>query len=234
MGSEGASVDAERNKSSDAKPAVDDKRDGRAAAGAMPTGQSLGQRQLQKRAVVGGAGDEAERRADQAADHVMRMAEPGKPAESAPTAPPSPPAAAGAEPPVRRVADPATEQKVPGTPTVKPVGAGSAGGAGPDTATPAGPAPLVAPPIAAGAKPAESGTPAPDPEPPAPEGEPPARDTPAVPLLPFRRLRPHDACRQAPPRPRTRPRRPAAAGCEPESSAWSGWRRDPAGKGETR
>jgi len=209
VGTESASADAERKKAADSKPAADDKRMGTAAAGggAAPptaTGASLGERQLQKKAVVGGADDESEKKADQAADHVMRMADPTK--QAAPTPPgPAPPAAApgagsapatvpassaaaaaatsqgpATEQPVRRAADPATEQKVPGTPTAKPVGTGSAGGAGPDTATPAGPAPMVSPPIAAGSKPAETGTPAPEPEPPAPAGEAPARDTPAI------------------------------------------------------
>jgi Domain of unknown function (DUF4157) len=195
VGTESASADAERKKAADSKPAADDKRMGTAAAGggAAPpavTGAGLGERQLQKKAVVGGADDESEKKADQTADQVMRMADPTKqatptPQGPAPAAGPAPGAAAASqgpatEQPVRRAADPATEQKVPGTPTAKPVGTGSAGGAGPDTATPAGPAPMVSPPIAAGSKPAETGTPAPEPEPPAPAGEAPARGTPAV------------------------------------------------------
>src|SRR2546429_136143 len=53
--------------------------------------------------------------------------------------------------------------------------------AAPPPARRAGPAPLAAPPAAAGPRPAETGTPAPDAEPPAPEGEAPARETPQVP-----------------------------------------------------
>ena len=91
--------------------------------------------------------------------------------------------AATPDEPVRRVEDPAAEQRIPGAETAKPAspGSGAAPGAGPDTMTPAGQAPLVSPPDTAGARPAETGTPAPDAEPPAPEGEAPARETPQVP-----------------------------------------------------
>jgi hypothetical protein len=191
-------------------PPAKDNRDGTAAAAGMPTGQSAAAGRaapkVQAKSVVGAADDQAERHADQAADRVMRMPDPVVAPLAQPTSEPSPaparavapaaaaPVPAAPAPPVpsapapvapgagavRRVEDPATQQKVPGTPTVKPVAIGSAGGSGPDTTTPAGPAPLVSPPLAAGARPAESGTPAPEPEPPAPEGEAPARETPPV------------------------------------------------------
>jgi hypothetical protein len=162
---------------------------------------------------VGAADDAAEHKADMAAGHVMRQmdkppaaapvtspaaapvtspaAAPGTPsaATSALPAPASPSPASGSMPtatpdePVRRIEDPAAEQRLPGAETAKSAtpAASAAPGAGPEITTPAGPAPLIAPPDAAGARPAETGTPAPDAEPPAPEGEAPARETPQVP-----------------------------------------------------
>lgn len=180
MGSEAAAAEADRAKRKDGKPpAPDEKRGTSAAAGAGggrgPAGPAASP--LRARSVVGAADDDVERKADEAADKVLRMPDPVRAPAGAPaSAPPSP-----APPePIKRAEDPAATQRVPSTPAVKPVSTGSAGGTGPDTATPAGPAPLVSPPIAAGARPAESATPAPEPEPPAPEGEAPARGTPAV------------------------------------------------------
>ena len=179
MGSESASAEADRDKAKDSRPpALEQKREGTSAAAAAgsPSSAPPG---VRSKSVVGPANDAAERNADESADRVLRQPDPTKvpAARPAPTAPPGGP---GPPEAIKRAADPAAEQRVPGTPAVKPVGTGSAGGTGPDTSTPAGPAPLVSPPIAAGAKPAESATPAPDPEPPAPEGEAPARETPAV------------------------------------------------------
>jgi hypothetical protein len=204
MATDVASADAEKKPATDTKPkAVEEKHDGTGATSTTPAvqraaGTSLGQRQVQAKsaqgnAKVGDGDDPAERKADMAADHVMRQADTSPappPAAAAPpetTAGPSPasssPPAATPEEPVRRTGDPAAEQRIPGAETAKPAtpGSGAAPGAGPDTMTPAGPAPLVAPPDAAGARPAETGTPAPEPEPPAPEGEAPARETPQVP-----------------------------------------------------
>ena len=185
MATDVASADAEKKPGADSKPkAVDDKRDGTAAASSMPAvqrcpGASLGERQVQAQAAsgntrVGAADDTAERKADMAADHVMRQ----------PDTSPAPPASASApaaspDEQVRRTEDPTAEQRLPGAETAKPATPGT--GAGPDTMTPAGPAPLIAPPATAGSRPAETGTPAPDAEPPAPEGEAPARETPQVP-----------------------------------------------------
>ena len=211
MATDVASADAEKKPGADSKPkAVEDKRDGTAAASTMPAvqrcpGTSLGERQVQAQAAsgntrVGAADDAAERKADMAADHVMRQPDTAPPASASPSpapastptgtptpAGPSPssgstPAATPAEP-VRRTEDPTAEQRLPGAETAKPAtsGTGGAPGAGPDTMTPAGPAPLIAPPATAGTRPAETGTPAPDAEPPAPEGEAPARETPQVP-----------------------------------------------------
>jgi len=213
MATDVASADAEKKPAADSKPkAVEDKRDGTAAASTTPTvqrasGSSLGERQVQAQpasgnARVGAADDAAERKADTAADHVMRqMDKPPSPAPAvspaaaaspspAPASPsPAPSPASGGTPaatpnePVRRTEDPTAEQRIPGAATAKPAtpAAGAAPGAGPDTTTPAGPAPMVAAPAAAGARPAETGTPSPDAEPPAPEGEAPARETPQVP-----------------------------------------------------
>jgi hypothetical protein len=171
-------------------------------------GASLGERQVQAQAApgntrVGGADDAAENKADMAADHVMRQmdtppaaapvtnpsASPGTPSADASASPapasPTPESAPTTTPaePVRRTEDPAAEQRLPGAEPAKPAtpAASAAPGAGPQTATSAGPAPLIAPPDAAGARPAETGMPAPDAEPPAPEGEAPARETPQVP-----------------------------------------------------
>ena len=226
MATDVASADAEKKPDTDTKPkAVEEKHDGTGAASTAPTvqraaGTSLGQRQVQAKSAhgnarIGDADDSAERKADMAADHVMRMpdtspAPPATPGSSpasgstpapTPAAGPSPasagpsPASAGPSPasaggstatpeePVRRTEDPTAEQRLPGAETAKPAtpGTGAAPGTGPDTMTPAGPAPLIAPPATAGARPAETGTPAPDAEPPAPEGEAPARETPQVP-----------------------------------------------------
>ena len=174
-------------------------------------GASLGERQVQAQAApgntrVGGADDAAEHKADMAANHVMRQMDkpPAPPAPASPSPAPAgpsptpagpsptpagPPSASGNTPaatpaePLRRTEDPAAEQRLPGAEPAKPVtpDAGAAPGAGPQISTPAGPAPLIAPPDAAGARPAETGIPAPDAEPPAPEGEAPARETPQVP-----------------------------------------------------
>ncbi|KRB43018.1 DUF4157 domain-containing protein [Terrabacter sp. Root181] len=190
MGSESAGADADLKKAPDAKPAVKDARDGTAAASTTPTAatQGLGQRQLQRTSVVGRSGDDAERKADQAADHVMRTPAPVRPGgdTDAPHGA-APGFGTSSQEPVRRAADPAAEQKPPGQPTVKPTNTGAGGGAGPDTATPAGPAPMVAAPAGAGQtpagagqRPAESATPAPEPEPPAPAGSAPSRETPVV------------------------------------------------------
>ena len=214
MATDVASADAEKKPGADSKPkAVEDKRDGTAAASTMPAvqraaGSSLGERQVQAQAAsgntrVGAADDTAERKADMAADHVMRQMDKSpaaapatgpaaspSPAPASPSpAPASPSPASGPTPtatpnePVRRTEDPTAEQRIPGAETAKPAtpASGAAPGAGPDTTTPAGPAPVVAPPAAAGSRPAETGTPAPDAEPPAPEGEAPARETPQVP-----------------------------------------------------
>ena len=263
MATDVASADAEKKPDSDARPkAVEEKHDGTSAASTAPSvqraaGTSLGQRQVQAKSAhgnarIGDGDDPAERQADMAANHVMRMpdtsppppapaststpapaslspataspspasASPSAPASASPSAPasasPSAPApasasqspASGAAPagtsatvsrspapggapaatpdePVRRSEDPTAEQRLPGAAPAKPAtqtaNPGAAPGAGPDTTTPAGPAPLVAPPAAAGSRPAETGTPAPDAEPPAPEGEAPARETPQVP-----------------------------------------------------
>ena len=219
MATDVASADAEKKPDTDTKPkAVEEKHDGTGAASTAPTvqraaGTSLGQRQVQAKSAhgnarIGDADDSAERKADMAANHVMRMPDtsPAPPATSGsspasgstsaptPAAGPSPasagpsPASVGGstatpEEPVRRTEDPTAEQRLPGAETAKPAtpGTGAAPAAGPDTMTPAGPAPLIAPPATAGARPAETGTPAPDAEPPAPEGEAPARETPQVP-----------------------------------------------------
>ena len=262
MATDVASADAEKKPDSDARPkAVEEKHDGTSAVSTAPAvqraaGTSLGQRQVQAKsahgnAKIGDGDDPAERKADMAADHVMRMpdaspAPPPTPGSSpasgstpAPTpaaagpspAPASAPASASASPspasaststprpsaaspspasgsapagtsatvsrspapgsapaatpdePVRRTEDPAAEQRLPSAEPAKPAASTStpAASAGPDTTTPAGLAPLVAPPAAAGSRPAETGTPAPDAEPPAPEGEAPARETPQVP-----------------------------------------------------
>jgi Domain of unknown function (DUF4157) len=204
-----ASGDAERNKSdNDSAPkSVDERRDSAGAGSTAPvssagTAGGLGQRQIRAKAAqnasVSQAGDDAERKADVAADHVMRAPDPVTPttpaATSAAGASAAGPASAGptgatpaggstAGQPVQRSEDPTAEQRRPGTPTAKPATENVPGGTGvgPDTATPAGPAPLVAAPISPTSGPAETGTPAPDPEPPAPEGEAPARETPQVP-----------------------------------------------------
>jgi hypothetical protein len=196
-----ASADAEREPDSRPK-AAEEKPDGTAAAPAAPGG-GLGGRQVQAKAAPGnaalGAADApAERAADSAADRVLRMTEPAAPAPPAPTSaePPAPGPAApgpaapgsGSGPPVQRAADPAADQRLPGAPQATPArpgGTASAGGAAPDTTTPAGvPGPIADPASTGGPAPAAgagSGTPAPDPEPPAPEGEAPSRETPRVP-----------------------------------------------------
>src|SRR5271165_6423769 len=191
MATDVASADAEKKPDTDAKPrAVEEKHDGTSAVSTAPAvqraaGTSLGQRQVQAKsahgnAKIGDGDDPAERKADMAADHVMRMpdtspappATPGSspasgstpaptpagaspspapaptPAPAAPSPSPAPASTPTATPnePVRRTEDPAAEQRLPGAAPAKPASpAGSpAAGAGPDTTTPAGPAPLVA------------------------------------------------------------------------------------------
>jgi hypothetical protein len=205
MATDVAAADAEKKPAADSKPkAVEDRHDGTGAASTMPavqraSGASLGERQVQAQPTpgntrVGAADDAAERKADMAADHVMRqMDKPPAPAPAAspataggtpPAATPSPapatpspapasPAPAPASPApastpavtpnesVRRTEDPTAEQRIPAAAPAKPATAtdkpGAAPGAGPDTTTPAGPAPLVAPPATAGSRPAETG-----------------------------------------------------------------------------
>jgi hypothetical protein len=184
VAADSAPAEAERaTKGNPPSPSRDVPADGTAAAAGAPPVGGLGERLLRARTSVGPADDPAERHADQTADRVLRMPDPARAAPS--TTPPPPPAPAPApgipEIPVMRAADPTPPQKVPGTPVVAPVGTGMGGGTGPETVTPAGPAPMVSAPVASGTRRAETGGAAVDAEPPAPEGEAPARETPVVP-----------------------------------------------------
>jgi hypothetical protein len=184
VAADSAPAEAERaTKANPPSPSRDVPAEGTAAAAGAPPAGGLGERLLRARASVGTADDPAERHADQTADRVLRMPDPTRAAPSAPPPPPPSPAPAPEIPetPVMRAADPTPPQKVPGTPVVAPVGTGMGGGTGPETVTPAGPAPMVSAPIASGSRRAETAAAAVDAEPPAPEGEAPARETPVVP-----------------------------------------------------
>ena len=192
MGSDGASADTEKKALKDNRPpAVEEKKDGVGAAASAPTGStaSLGQRQLQAKSTVGGAGDEAERSADRSAEQVMRMPDPTTPEG------PSPGGRSRDGPRSSAGSACGSFWGASGTPGPGPGrGAESARGL-PRSSRRATARPLAQVrtrrrrpgrprschrPMAAGAKPAESATPAPDPEPPAPEGQAPARETPVV------------------------------------------------------
>ena len=85
MATDVASADAEKKPDTDTRPkAVEEKHDGTGATSTAPTvqrasgGTSLGQRQVQAKSAPGNArigdgDDSAERKADMAADHVMRQ-----------------------------------------------------------------------------------------------------------------------------------------------------------------
>jgi hypothetical protein len=171
MATDVATADAEKKPAADSKPkAVEDKHDGPGAASTMPavqraSGASLGERQVQAQAApgntrVGAAADAAERKADMAADHVMRQmdkppAASPSPAPASPSpAPASPSPASGSTPagtptpaapspspastptstpnePVRRAEDPTAEQRIPGAAPAKPAAATGKPGAAP-------------------------------------------------------------------------------------------------------
>jgi hypothetical protein len=199
MATDVASADAEQRPESDtSSKALKETPEGTAATGTTAAGPAsaldaagagtLGERQVQGKAasggaVVGAADDPAERKADEAADRVMRKPDPVavEPAPAAPgdTTPPqvtaSPPGN-GAEPPVQRKEGSSDEQRLPGAAPATPAttsGSAAPSGAPPETTTPAG--------AAAGAGMPDAGIPEPAAEPPAPEGEQPARETPRVP-----------------------------------------------------
>jgi hypothetical protein len=177
MATDVASADAEQRPESDFSPkAPEETPEGTAATGTTATGGgTLGERQVQGKAAssgaaVGAADDPAERKADEAADQVLRMPDPVA-VEPVPAAP---------GPPVQRKEGSSDEQRLPGAAPATPATPGSAtpglaapSGAAPETTTPAG--------VAAGASAPEAGIPEPAAEPPAPEGEQPARETPRVP-----------------------------------------------------
>src|SRR5271165_6052058 len=145
MATDVASADAEKKPDTDAKPrAVEEKHDGTSAVSTAPAvqraaGTSLGQRQVQAKsahgnAKIGDGDDPAERKADMAADHVMRM----------PDASPAPPPTPGSSP---------ASGSTP-APTPAAVGPSPAPASSP-TPTPAGASPSPTPASAPAATPSE-------------------------------------------------------------------------------
>jgi Domain of unknown function (DUF4157) len=154
MATDVASADAEKKPDSDARPkAVEEKHDGTSAASTAPAvqraaGTSLGQRQVQAKSAhgnarIGDGDDSAERKADMAADHVMRM----------PDTSPPPPAAASPSAPAPAAASPSAP--APASTPTPTTGAGSS----PASASPSpAPAPASPSPASGGAPTGTSAT----------------------------------------------------------------------------
>ena len=192
MAADTASADTEQAKGNQPPPTREPPADGAAAASAAPSPGALGQQLLRARSGCGrrqrpGGAQRRPGRRPGAADARPGHRGTGPDTTGGTRSPSLTDTGArtshrrGCE--VRRSADPAPPQRGPSTPTVPPATAvdGASGGTGPSTVTPAGPAPMVSAPLAAGRSRVETGAPAPEAEPPAPEGEAPARETPVVP-----------------------------------------------------